>query len=160
MVKLEQFRERVIKLNGFQVYRRIEEQLSSKDYKESDCAGLTAYILGKIPISRDIGTPYFMERVINPILPHALIATGNKKQEISGCIDKANVCMFGNRIMPGHFNFLLGVHDGKIYCFGQVPGEKPEIQEYPNYWYDVFEKDIEKSRRVNFPSEFYQVPVN
>tara|TARA_Y100000310_G_C20465640_1_gene707517 strand:+ start:427 stop:891 length:465 start_codon:yes stop_codon:yes gene_type:complete len=149
---LERFKDRIVRVSGITVFERMQEQLHSEDYKDSNCAGLTAYILGLIDRSWDIGTSWFMREFVN-LHPEVLVALGDDEGTIVGNPNIANVCMLGDPRMPGHIVLYLGKLDGKIYTFGQSPRKKPEVEEYPHRWYNPFDNVW----KINNPDEYYRI---
>ncbi|MFC1696765.1 hypothetical protein ACFL1H_00375 [Nanoarchaeota archaeon] len=155
MYKLETFRKKIIENLSEKIYDRMEEQVNSNDYINSNCMGLVAYTLGLTDSNR------FMEyKELLELLMHNGGMCG--RYNTNGCFEGKP--WEGNVILFEDYEFFLPVHSalyiGKIFLFQQFAPEG--LKDYDISPKPMFEKKgrsrIEKIEdRDIWASKFYKI---
>lgn len=143
---MKHFKDTVLQLHGEKVWHRIQEQMVSDDYKDSNCAGLAAYLLGLQDNSEYIDPADFMKEY--SFAGGSLVAVSDIKGNIAGDTDIADICVFGSPEYPGHIALFLGLMDRTVYTFDQISGGNVGFSEYTAY---------NNFKRLDFPRGFYNL---
>lgn len=145
---LNQFKDRVVRQNGTEVFRRMEEQLVSNDWGNSNCFGLVAYVLGFK--SRNVTGFMFDRGNLDRLYSRHLVALGDEWGLIVGNREEANICFWRcPGLIPKHAAFYLG----EGYVFHQMPGDKPFTEQLPHtYCPRILGREVRL-----FPSEYYLI---
>lgn len=132
--------QRVERIFGGEVYRKVIEQLGSRDHQDSCCSGLTAYLLGFQDSNFTLSIDEFCEKIAT--IP-SLRARGTVAGDTAGQRADSNIVVFLHPFsgFPRHVGLFLGEMEGKYYEFGQWENGAPRFAEIP----------------VRQPLEFYRI---